>query len=211
MIKVLIADDQALLRQSLGQLISIEENYEIVDLVSNGKEALDSCNRYHPDVVLMDIEMPVMDGLTALKKIKISFPQTKVIILTTFENKENIVEAFISDADGYMTKEIDPEELISIINCVYLGQTVIHKSVKKVMVDKFKKMYPSASNYKSLLSSEEIEIIKHIVEGKSNKDIGKLFSYTEGTIKNKVSRIYEKLGLSDRLQLTVCAIENGLD
>lgn len=211
MIKIIIADDQVLLRQSLGQLISIDSDLDVVKLVSTGKEAVLACDRYQPDIVLMDIEMPELNGIEALKKIKKRLPKTKIIMLTTFENKTNIVEAFMADADGYITKEIDPEELIAVIKCVNFGQTVIHKSVKSIMVDKFKKMHVASITYKNILSNEEIEMVKYIVDGKSNKAIGKIFSYTEGTIKNKVSRIYDKLGLSDRLQLAVYAVENGLD
>lgn len=211
MIKILIADDQVLLRQSLGQLISIDPELNVVELVGTGKEAIHACDQHRPDIVLMDIEMPVLNGIEALKKIKSRYPLTKIIMLTTFENRENIIEAFMADADGYITKEIDPEELICVIKCVSFGQTVIHKSVKKIMVDKFKKIHMASTNYEKVLSDEEIEMVKYIVNGKSNKAIGQIFSYTEGTIKNKVSRIYEKLGLNDRLQLAVYAVENGLD
>ena len=211
MIKILIADDQVLLRKSLGQLISIEEEFKVVDLVATGKEAVEACRRHRPDIVLMDIEMPEMNGITALKRIREQFKNIKVIMLTTFDNRENIVEAFLADADGYITKDVDCSELVSIIRCVNYGLTVIHKSVKEIMVNKFSRMQASSKSYLKILSEEEIEMIKHIVSGKSNKEIAIIFCYTEGTIKNKVSKIYEKLNITDRLQLAVYAVENGIE
>ncbi|MCT4620078.1 MAG: response regulator transcription factor [Marinisporobacter sp.] len=211
MIKIIIADDQVLLRKSLGQIISTDEEIIVADMVGSGKDAIASCEKNKPDIVLMDIEMPQMDGISALKIIKEKYPDIKVIILTTFDNAENIVESFLSEADGYIVKDIDCEELITTIKCVNYGLTVVHKSVKKIMVEKFKKMSNSKKTYTDLLSLEEIDMIRLIVAGKSNKEIGKAFSYTEGTIKNKVSRIYEKLKIKDRLQLAVYAVENGIE
>lgn len=211
MIKVIIADDQVLLRKSLGQLISIDEEINVVSMASSGREAIDECEKNRPDIVMMDIEMPKMNGIDALKIIKEKYPKTKVIILTTFDNKENIISAFLAKADGYITKDIEPDELITTIKCVNYGLTVIHKSVKEIMVDKFEKLSKRSKNYTDILSIEEIDIIKHIVDGKSNKAIAKIFNYTEGTVKNKVSRIYEKLGIADRLQLAVYAFENGIE
>jgi DNA-binding NarL/FixJ family response regulator len=211
MIRIIIADDQVLLRKSLGQIISTDEKITVMDMVGTGREAIESCKIYSPDIVLMDIEMPEMDGISALRIIKEKFEDVKVIILTTFENTNNIVDSFLAQADGYITKDIDCDELITTIKCVNYGLTVIHKSVKKIMVDKFKKMSDNKKSYTDILSLEEIEIVKLIVAGKSNKDIARIFNYTEGTVKNKVSRIYEKLGISDRLRLAVYAVENGIE
>lgn len=208
--KIIIADDQVLLRQSIGQLISSDPEINVVDLVGSGKEAFDSCGRHKPDIVLMDIEMPHVDGISALRLIKDKYPHIKVIILTTFENNKNIVDAFVADADGYVVKDIDCKELIATIKCVGYGMTVIHSSVKKIMIEKFKKMENHKGSYIDLISSEEIEIVRQIVAGKSNKEIAQHLSYSEGTIKNKVSRIYEKLEINDRLQLAVFAVENGI-
>lgn len=210
MIKIVIADDQVLLRKSLGQIISTDTEMQVVDMVGTGKAAIESCRRHRPDVILMDIEMPEMDGLSALKIIKERYKETSIIILTTFDNKENIIEAFVSRADGYITKDIGCHELITTIRCVVYGLTVIHKSVKNIMVEKFMRMSGGRRSYDDILSLEEIDIVKMIVDGKSNKAVAKSLCYTEGTIKNKVSRIYEKLNISDRLQLAVYAVENGM-
>ncbi len=140
MIRVLIVDDKALLRKSIGHIISIDDEIDVVDMAANGQEAVEACKKLRPDIVLMDIEMPVMNGIEALKIIKgFDPPLIKVIILTTFENSSNIIESFIGDADGYITKDSDCDELIATIRCVNYGLAVIHKSVKSIMVDKFKK------------------------------------------------------------------------
>ncbi len=208
--KILIVDDQVLLRKSIGQLISTDDSITVVDMVGNGQAAIDACEFYKPDIVLMDIEMPIMDGISALKIIKEKYPIIKVIILTTFDNSNHIIDSFVAEADGYVVKDIDCEELIATIKCVSYGLTVIHESVKRIMIDKFKKMN-SHKSYEEILSKEEIDIVKHIVVGNSNKEIATKFNYSEGTIKNKVSKIYEKLNINDRLQLAVFAVENGIE
>ena len=210
MTRVVIADDQVLLRKSIGHIISIDEDIQVVATVGNGKEAIEACKVHKPDIVLMDIEMPVMDGVAATAIIKKKYPETKVIILTTFDNSDNIVEAFMAKADGYVVKDIGWEELVATIKCVLFGLTVIHESVRQIMLEKFSKIAKKKKGYEDLLTSEEIDIIRLIVEGESNKHIGQLLSYSEGTVKNKVSRIYEKLELKDRLQLTLYAVEHGI-
>ena len=211
MIRIIIADDQELLRKSLGRLISIDEEMNVVAMAENGIEAINQCEKHKPDIIIMDIEMPKLNGIDALRIIKNKYPKTKVIILTTFDNRENIILSFLAKADGYITKDIAPQELLTTIKCVNYGLTVIHKSVKEIMVDKFEKLANRNKNYTDILSTEEIAVVKLIVDGKSNKHIGSAFNYTEGTVKNKVSRIYKKLGISDRLQLAVYVVENGID
>lgn len=211
MIKIMIADDQVLLRKSIAQLISIDDDIEVVCMAGNGREAVENCKKYQPDIVMLDIEMPEMNGLEALRQIKKEYAHIKIIILTTFENRENIIKSFVYGVDGYLTKDIDPNELISALKCVYQGLTVIHQSVKNIMVEKFNKAAMNEKKYEGVLNDEELEMIKNIVAGKSNKELGDIFNYTEGTIKNKVSKIYDKLNISDRLHLAIYAIENGIE
>ncbi len=210
MIKIMIVDDLELLRKSMAQLISIDDGISVVAMAENGSKALELCKLHQPDIVLMDIEMPEMDGITALKKIKLQYPDIRVIILTTFDSKDNIIESFLANADGYITKEIAPDELIATIKCVSYGLAVVHQNVKTIMVDAFKHNTLAAVNNDTTLLSEEIDIIKLIVDGKSNKYIAAKLNYSEGTIKNKVSRIYDKLKLTDRLQLAIYAVENNI-
>ncbi len=210
MIKIVIVDDQELLRKSMAQLISIDDEISVVAMAENGQQAIDVCARHQPDIVLMDIEMPQMDGLSALQQLKRRFPACKVIMLTTFDSKENIIDSFLGNADGYITKEIAPNELIATIKCVSYGLAVIHDNVRKIMVEAFKQGMAPRNNALESLSDEEIAIIELIVDGKSNKYIGTTLNYTEGTVKNKVSRIYDKLKLTDRIQLAVYAVENNI-
>jgi|LGVE01.1.fsa_nt_gb DNA-binding NarL/FixJ family response regulator len=211
MINVILADDQVLLRETLGKIISIDSEINVMDMVGTGKEVIASCEKNKPDMILMDIEMPEIDGISALKIIKEKHPEIKVIILTTFENTENIIDAFIKKADGYIVKDIGCEELISTIKCVQYGLTVMHNSVKKIMINEFKNRTHHTHSYTEIISLEEIDIVRLIVNGKSNKEISRILNYSEGTIKNKVSKIYEKLDISDRLQLALYAVENGIE
>ncbi|HOO29034.1 MAG TPA: response regulator transcription factor, partial [Lachnospiraceae bacterium] len=159
---------------------------------------------------LMDIEMPQMDGIEATKIIKTRFPDMKVIILTTFENPDNIMESFVNDADGYIVKNISYKDLKRTIKCVNNGLTVIHESVRKIMVDRFRGLSEYKARYKDVLTDREAEIVKYIAAGLSNKEIAAKLSYSPGTIKNDVSKILEKLDMADRMQIAVFAIENGM-
>jgi len=211
MIKTVIVDDQVLLRKSIGQLISTDQDIKVMGMASNGKEALDLCESIRPDIMLMDIEMPLMNGIESMKIIKKKYPKTKVIILTTFDNKDNIIAAFRAKADGYITKDVEPIELITVIKCVSYGLTVIHKSVKDIMVEKFEQLETKTKAYRKILTEEEVHIIKGIVDGFSNKELAKDLNYSEGTIKNKVSKIYDKIKVNDRIQLAIYAVENGIE
>lgn len=210
MITVIIADDQALLRKSLGQIIGSQKELNVIRQVENGKEAAEQCKLLNPNIVMLDIEMPVMNGIEALKLIKKQAPDVRTIILTTFDVPEQISAAFIAGADGYISKDISPEELIMTIKCVNAGLTVVGDSVKQLMVESLTQETPTGCAGFEVLVAEEIKIVELIVEGKSNKQIATLLNYSEGTIKNKVSKIYGKLGISDRIQLAVCALENGI-
>lgn len=210
MVKVLLVDDQMLLRESIAYLIENDDEIEIVGMGENGEEAINLCNRMKPDVVLMDIEMPKLDGVCATKQIKSDFPACKVIILTTFENPDNIMESFVNGADGYIVKNISHKDLVRAIKCVHNGLTVIHESVKKIMMDRFKSLTEYKSQYQDILTKREIEIVRRIAAGMSNKEIAAELAYSHGTIKNNVSKILEKLNMSDRMQIAIFAIENGI-
>lgn len=210
MIKVILADDQLLLRESISYLLENDNEIEVVGMCENGQDAIELCERLQPDVILMDIEMPGMNGVSATKIIKSRFPRVKVMILTTFENPDNIMESFVNNADGYLVKNISHKDLSRAIKCVNNGLTVIHESVKKIMVTRFQGLSEYHSRYKDLLTSREIEIIKYIAAGLSNKEIAGKLSYSQGTIKNDVSKILDKLDMTDRMQIAVFAIENGI-
>lgn len=208
--KVLIADDQILFRESIGYILSEDPEIEVLGLCADGAEVVSMCQKKKPDMVLMDIEMPGKNGVCATKEIKTHYPEIKIIILTTFENVENILESFVVGADGYVVKNINHQDLILAMKCVDRGLTVMDESVKKIMTERFKGLSDYKANYEERIDEVEIQIIKLVAMGKSNKEIGATLNYSEGTVKNKISRIFEKLELSDRMQLAIFAIENGL-
>lgn len=210
MIKVVIADDQILLRESIGYILDNDDEITVVGMAGNGNEAIHICEKLKPDVVLMDIEMPNLNGVYATKMLKDKNKDIKIIILTTFENPDNIMESFMSDADGYIVKNINHKDLILTIKCVYSGLTVIHESVKRIMIDRFKGVVDFKSRYEDTLTKKEIDIVKLIAKGNSNKEIASTLNYSEGTIKNNITKILEKLEMSDRIQIAIFAMENGL-
>ncbi len=210
MIRVVLVDDQLLLRESIAHLLENDELIEVVAMGANGNDAIKLCAAYNPDIILMDIEMPELDGVSATKIIKEKYEHIKVIILTTFENPDNIMESFVNDADGYVVKNISHKDLVRAIKCVNNGLTVIDKSVKKIMMDRFKGLTDYKSKYEDILTEREINIVKYIAVGLSNKEIAAELSYSQGTIKNNVSKILEKLNMSDRIQIAIFAIENGM-
>lgn len=208
--RVLIADDQMLFRESIGYILKEEGDFEILEMASNGEEAVEICQRWNPDLVLMDIEMPLMNGVEATRKIKKWNPKIKIVMLTTFENQENILESFVVGADGYVVKNISHKDLVLALRCVGSGLTVIDESVKQMMIDRFREVSANRSCYEDVLDEKEQGIIRLIAFGKSNKEIAYEMGYSEGTVKNKISRIFEKLQVSDRMQLAIFAIENGM-
>lgn len=210
MIKVVIVDDQVLLRDSIKYILDSDKAFNVVETAGNGKKAIELCKRHRPDVILMDIEMPELDGVSATRIIKEKYPDIKIIILTTFENSDNILEAFVAKADGYIVKNIEHEELILSIKCVAKGITVMHEAVKHIMVDRFKGLIDYKKQYQDVLTEKDLDIVKLIATGKSNKEIANVLGYSEGTIKNSVSKILEKLDMADRLQIAIYAMENGI-
>ncbi|MBN2883020.1 MAG: response regulator transcription factor [Clostridia bacterium] len=210
MIKVLIADDQTLLRESLSFILDSDGEIEVVGLAEDGRTAIEKCMELLPDIVLMDIEMPVVNGVEATKAIKECHPDTKIIMLTTFENPENIMGAFVSGADGYLVKDVSHSELLLAVKCVAFGLTVIHESVREIMIDKFSSPARVKKDLTNILTDKELEIMKLVAAGKSNKEIGADLNYSFGTIKNYISRILEKLEFTDRIQIAIYSIENGI-
>jgi len=210
MIKIILIDDQLLLRESISYLLENDNEIKVVGMGENGNDAILLCEEFHPDVVLMDIEMPQLDGVSASKIIKEKYNDIKIIMLTTFENPDNIMESFIYDVDGYIVKNVSYEDLARAIKCVNNGLTVINKSVKKIMVDRFKLQSNYKSKYKDILTDRELKIIKHIASGCSNKEIAGALNFSQGTIKNNVSKILVKLNMTDRIQIAIFAIENGI-
>jgi DNA-binding NarL/FixJ family response regulator len=207
MIKVIIADDVQILRSGLKAVLSQDSDIKVIGEASNGKEAYELCIRLHPDVVLMDMRMPDHDGGYGTRKIKDNFDDIKVLVLTTFDDKETVNKAISSGADGYILKEMDNEKIISSVKAVAGGINVfcdnIFRSIKQDVI-----IQQDAKNFG--LTERETELIRLICDGCDNKEIAAKLFLAEGTVRNGVSRLLEKLELKDRTQLAVFAIKNNI-
>ncbi len=204
MIRVLIVDDQALIREGLSLMLGLYDEIEIVGQANNGQEAVDFIENIEVDLVLMDIRMPVMDGVEATKIIKEKYPQVKIIILTTFNEDEYIFNGLKSGADGYILKDISSRELVDTIKSVYKGDVLLHGHVAKTLASAvIDKRDTEKENILNRLTARELEIANLVAKGKSNREISEILYITEGTVKNHVTKILDKLELRDRTQLAL--------
>lgn len=217
MLKVLIADDQKLLRESFKNIIEKNNDIQVVACATNGREAFELCGKLNPDLVLMDICMPVCSGTEATKLIKSEYPSIKVLILTASDDEADVDEAINNGADGYILKNIGTEELLLSIKGTSLGLGIMHKDVfrptalnKKHKEDEPQKNKVSIAGIDVSLTDREIKIIQMIVDGKDNKEISTSLFIAEGTVKNTITDIISKLQLKDRTQLAVYALKNNL-
>ncbi|MBP6471435.1 MAG: response regulator transcription factor [Chloroflexi bacterium] len=217
-IRVLLVDDQALFREGLHTLLSVWPDLEVVGEAGNGQEALDAAARLIPDVVLMDLRMPVLDGVAATRRLLEKMPQVKIIVLTTFDDDDHVFDGLRAGAVGYLLKDVPSEKLVEAIRAAAAGQSFLQPSVAAKVVAEFTRLTAVAqetavSPQNSLvepLSEREQEILALVATGASNKEIaGELF-ITEGTVKNHVTNILGKLGVRDRTQAALKAREIGL-
>ncbi len=207
-IKLLIVDDEKLIRDGLKIMLSIFEDIEVVGLAENGYEALKICKSTDVDVVLMDIRMKDCDGVMGTRLIKEQFTKIKVIILTTFKDKEYIQEALKHGAFGYMLKDSSHDVIYEGIKTAYMGNMVVHPDVAVEMMGSSSTIKRDIEKYRLL--EKEIRIIEGIAEGLSNKEISEELFLSEGTIKNNITNILSKLELRDRTQIAIFAFKNGI-
>ena len=215
MIKLLLADDQDILTEGLKLLLGAEEDIEIVGTANNGKKAYDLCRIRKPDLVLMDIQMPEVNGVEATAMIKKDFPQIKIIVLTTFNDDEYIFDALKNGASGYMLKDASPMEILEAVRTVYNGGALIQSEVAVKVIDQFSQLAKDTRDKHidpkaGLLTDREIEICRLIAEGKSNKEIADELYLSQGTVKNHITKMLLKLELRDRTQLAIFTIKNNL-
>lgn len=216
-IKVLIADDIMILRQGLKAVLEQDEEIEVVALAENGKEAFEKCRVYEPDVVLMDMRMPDYDGAYGICVIKEQCPGIKVLVLTTFDDEETIEKALSSGADGYILKEMEDEKVIASVKSVYAGMSIFGEGVYRVMRNHMEQAKEGNTKKKEELTrtkeftDRERDVLKLVAQGYDNKEIASELFLAEGTVRNQISRLLDKLSLKDRTQLAVYAVKNGLD
>ncbi|MDO4649072.1 MAG: response regulator transcription factor [Eubacteriales bacterium] len=216
MIKVLVADDQELIRQSLQIVLNSKENIQVIDVAANGQEVVRSVRENPPDVILMDIRMPKMDGVQCTKIIKENYPDIKIIILTTFDDDEYVYNALKFGASGYLLKGVSMNELEEAITTVYSGRAMINPDIATKVVRLFSQMaqsditIPVGIKDESDLTKTEWKVIVEVGTGASNREIAERLCLSEGTVRNYLSTILNKLELRDRTQLAIWAVQTGM-
>ncbi|QGQ99776.1 DNA-binding response regulator [Paenibacillus psychroresistens] len=219
--KILIVDDQRLMREGLATIIGLEAGMEVVGTAVDGRDAYTKVQEWRPDVVLMDIRMPGMDGVEGSELILKHFPDTKVLILTTFDDAELIMRVLENGVHGYLLKDMPSEAIISAIHTVYNGGTVLQPDITALLLKEFKKMSewnPDKAHPLNkiqpdgleLLTEREKEVLALLGQGLNNKEMADLLFITEGTMKNHVSNLIAKLGLRDRTQAAVFSVRHSI-
>lgn len=208
-IKVMLVDDQVLLREGLKTIINLQDTMEVVLEASNGREAIELLKSKPIDVILMDIRMPELNGIDATSKIKESYPDISIIVLTTFNEEELIVDALASGADGYLLKDIDAKHLVAAVQDAYDGDILLPSKVAAMLARRLSGRGKSHSNKSEgtgamdELTDRELEIGKLISNGMTNRQIANTLYLSEGTVKNYISEIYKKLGTNNRTKVGI--------
>ena len=216
MIRVLIADDQELIRQSLSFVLDAQADIEMVGTASDGREAIELVRKEKPDVVLMDIRMPEVDGVECTRLIKSAYPQIKVIILTTFDDDEYVFGALRYGASGYLLKGVSVKELADAVREVVRGGSIIMPGVASKALEMFARMARGSmqiaidEKQTADLQENEWRVIREVGCGKSNKEIAAALCLSEGTVRNYMSSVLSKLDLRDRTQLAIWAVQSGV-
>jgi DNA-binding NarL/FixJ family response regulator len=208
-IQVAIADDQRLFAHGLARIIGVQPDMEVVGEVHTGEEAVSLCLEVEPDVVLMDLSMPVMDGVSATRKIMSHSPRTRVLILTVHADDAHVFQGIKAGAQGYILKDCTPEDLVRAIRTVYAGDTIMAQDIAKKMLTTFEGIRSDAE-ITPRLTERELEVVKALARGKSNKEIALSLGISEKTVRNHASNIYKKLHIFDRTQAVIYAIRKGL-
>lgn len=209
MINVVIVDDEKILMESLKHIIEQDKEIEVVGCAKNGIEAIEMCEQFRPDVVLMDLFMSDSDGIEGARLIKSKFDSIKVLILTAYDGEEHISKAISNGADGYILKDIASDDLIYAIKGVLKGMNIFHKPVFKKVKGKIESIYKKAC-IEIKLTGREKSILGLVVEGKENKEIAEIIHLSEGTVANLVSGMLKKFNFRNRINLAVFAVKNDL-
>jgi len=208
-IRVLLADDHALFRRGVASLLAAESDFEVVGEAGNGREALEMAREQMPDIILMDISMPIMDGLEATRRIKAEIPYVKIIILAASGGERSLFEAVKGGAQGYLLKNIDPQALYSTLRGVVQGEAPLSRLMAAQLLDKLARQ-ANAPDAASALTARETEVLKGVAKGRSNKEIAAALAIAENTVKNHLKNILEKLHLENRVQAAIFALREGL-
>lgn len=211
MIRVLICDDQAIARHGLQMILSTAPDLQIIGQAQDGQEAVDLVAQHHPDLVLMDLKMPRMNGVQATRLIRQRFPAVQVLVLTTYDADEWVFDAVRAGANGYLLKDTPPPQLLAAIRNTVEGKTPVDPSIAGKLFSSFAKQpMPRTNLLVEELSEREIEVLQLMAEGLTNAEIGAQIHLSEGTVRNYISTILSKLQVKDRTQAVVMAIRYGL-
>ncbi len=206
-ISIIIVDDHQVVRRGLRYFLQTQEDISIVAEGANGKEALALAGDYKPDVVLMDLEMPVMNGVEATRKMTAAFPEVRILILSSFSDQDHVIPALQAGASGFQLKDIDPETLADTIRAVHSGESKLHDKVMKYVLTRISGKHTEEELRYQRLTEREKEILTEITNGRSNKEIAHVLHISEKTVKTHVSNVLGKLELADRTQAAVFALK----
>lgn len=214
-ISVLLVDDHALMREGLRQLLALEEDLQVVGEAVDGFEALAKIRQLRPDVVLMDISMPGVDGVALTRQVTHEFPELAVIMLTMYRQEQQLLQAMKNGARGYLLKSVSAREVAQAIRTVHQGGTSIEPRLTGTLVDEFRRLAEAASASSpghdiTALTEKEVDILRYVAAGMSNKEIAEKLAYSEKTVKNYLSIIFQKLNMRDRTQAAIYALRQGL-
>ena len=210
-IRLLLVDDHQMFRQGLRALIEIESDIEVVGECANGREAVTAVQLLQPDVVLLDLNMPVLDGVAATREIMAQNPATGVILLSMNREDANVFQAVKNGARGYILKDAGRAEVLGAVRTVARGEAILDPALALRVMDEFKRLWSQPqARLESTLTANETAILRLVATGRSNKEIGVVLSFSEKTIRNNISRIFQKLQVTDRTQAAVYAVQQGL-
>ncbi len=212
MTKVLLCDDQVFVCEGLNAILGTAPDIEVVGMAYDGEEALQLVERLQPDLVLMDLKMPVLSGVQATRQIHQRFPQIKILVLTTYDFDEWVLEAVRAGANGYLLKDTPREQLFAAIRGTMQGKSFIDPAVAPKLLNHLSGAAPASPSNEAagLLSERELEVLQLVAQGLSNLEIAQKLYLSEGTVKNYVSAIFAKINVTDRTQATLFALRNGL-
>jgi DNA-binding NarL/FixJ family response regulator len=208
-IRVAIADDQRLFAHGLARIIGVQPDMEVVGEAHTGEEVISLCLEAEPDVILMDLSMPVMDGVSATREILGLLPRTRVVILTVHTDDAHVFQGIKAGAQGYILKDCTPEDLTRAIRTVHAGDTIMAQDIARKMLTTFEGIR-SEAKIAPRLTERELEVVKALARGKRNKEIAYSLGISEKTVRNHASNIYKKLHIFDRTQAVIYAIRRGL-
>ncbi|MEQ9235692.1 response regulator [Coleofasciculus sp. E2-BRE-01] len=210
MIKIILVDDQSLVRRGLKALLQFEDDFEVIGEADNGETAIAQLETLHPDIILMDVRMPIMDGVAATRQIHQRFPHIKLLVLTTFDDDEYITQALHYGASGYLLKDTPPDELAQAIRAVHKGYTQLGPGIGQKIMTQIPASVSNSSTAWDELTPREQEILRLIATGANNREIAQTLYISQKTVKNHITNILSRLNLRDRTQAAIWANSHSI-